>query len=201
MLDTYQAALDPKYLAHARTLADAIIERFLDKERGGFFFTSEDHEELITRFKGAFDGSTPSGNSAAVMALLRLHGYTGDERYFHEAERTIRLFREFMEKQPFAFSHLLEGVDLYLRGPVEVVIVGERSSPEFREWMDRVGLLYVPNLAIYAVDPKNPAADLVPEQARDKNQVDGKLTAYVCRERTCSMPLTSYKNLEAEVRG
>ena len=106
-----------------------------------------------------------------------------------------------MEKQPFAFSHLLEAVDLYLRGPVEVVIVGDRSSPDFREWVERIGLLYVPNLAIYAVDPKNPASDFVPEQARGKNQIDGKLTAYVCRERACSMPLTSYKNLEAEVRG
>src|SRR5271166_3445003 len=184
MLDTYEASLDPKYLAHARTLADVILERFLDKERGGFFFTSEDHEELITRFKGAFDGSTPSGNSAAVMALLRLHGFTGDERYFHEAERAIKLFREFMEKQPFAFSHLLEGVDLYMRGPVEVVIIGDRSSPDFREWVERLGLLYIPNLAIYAVDPNHPPNHYVPEQARDKNQLDGKLTAYVCRERT-----------------
>ena len=178
-----------------------ILERFLDKQRGGFFFTSEDHEELITRFKGAFDGSTPSGNSASVMALLRLHAYTGDERYFREAERTIKLFHEFMEKQPFAFSHLLEGVDLYMRGPVEVVIIGDRSSPDFREWMDRIGLLYVPNLAIYAIDSKNPSSDFVPEQARFKHQVDGQLTAYVCRDRTCSMPLTSYKNLEKEVLG
>jgi uncharacterized protein len=201
MVDTYQASLDPRYLAHARTLAEVILERFLDKERGGFFFTSADHEELITRFKGAFDGSTPSGNSAAVMALLRLHGFTGDERYFHEAERAIKLFREFMEKQPFAFSHLLEGVDLYLRGPVEVVIAGDKSSTDFREWVDRVGLLYVPNLAIYTIDPKNPAADFVPEQVRGKDQVDGQLTAWVCRDRACSMPLTSYKNLEAEVRG
>ncbi len=201
MIDTYQASLDAKYLAHARTLGDVILERFLDKQRGGFFFTSEDHEELITRFKGAFDGSTPSGNSASVMALLRLHAYSGDERYFREAERTIKLFHEFMEKQPFAFSHLLEGVDLYMRGPVEVVIIGDRSSPDFREWMDRIGLLYVPNLAIYAIDSKNPSSDFVPEQARFKHQVDGQLTAYVCRDRTCSMPLTSYKNLEKEVLG
>jgi len=76
-------------LAHARTLADVILERFIDKEKGGFFFTSDDHEALIMRSKAAFDGSTPSGNSAAVMALLRLHGYTGEERYRVEAERTL----------------------------------------------------------------------------------------------------------------
>ena len=201
MVDTYQASLDAKYLAYARTLAEVILDRFLDKQRGGFFFTSEDHEQLITRFKGAFDGSTPSGNSASVMALLRLHGYTGDERYFREAERTLKLFHEFMDKQPFAFSHLLEASISICAAPSRWFIVGDRSSPDFREWVERIGLLYVPNLAIYAVDPNNPSADYVPEQARDKNQLDGKLTAYVCRERSCSMPLTSYKNLEAEVRG
>jgi len=201
MLDTYQASLDARYLAHAHTLCDIILERFLDKQRGGFFFTSEDHEELITRFKGAFDGSTPSGNSAAVMALLRLYGYTGEQRYFDEAERAIKLFREFMEKQPFAFSHLLEAVDLYLRGSVEVILVGDRASAEFREWVERLGLLYVPNLAIYAVDPKRPEADFVPEIARGRTQEGGRLTAYVCRERACSLPMTSYKSLEAEVRG
>jgi uncharacterized protein YyaL (SSP411 family) len=201
MLDLYQATFSPQYLEHARTMADAILERFLDRERGGFFFTSDDHEQLITRFKAAFDGSTPSGNSAAVMLLLRLHAYTGDDRYFREAERAIQLFREFMEKQPFAFSHLLEAVDLYLRGPTEIVVVGDRGSSEFREWMDRIGLLYVPNLALYAVDPAAPGERFVPEIARGKEQVDGRLTAYVCRERVCSTPLTSFKEIEAEVRG
>lgn len=135
------------------------------------------------------------------MALLRLHGYTGEERYFREAERSIKLFRDFMEKQPFAFSHLLEAADLYLRGPVEIVLVGDRGAAEFREWAQRIGLLHVPNLAIYAIDPNAPDALFVPEQARGKHQLDGKLTAYVCRERTCSTPLTLYKDLEAEVRG
>src|SRR5258708_1544844 len=73
MIDTYEASLEPRYLAQARTLADVILERFLDPENGGFFFTSDDHEELITRSKASFDGSTPSGNSAAVIARLRPH--------------------------------------------------------------------------------------------------------------------------------
>ncbi len=152
MLDVYEASLDPKYLAHARMLADVILGRFIDQAKGGFFFTSDDHEALIMRSKAAFDGSTPSGNSAAAMALLRLHGYTGDERYRIEAERTLKLFREFIEKQPFGFSHMLEAVDLYQRGPVEVVIVGSRNSPEVLEWIERLGLIYVPNLEIFVAD-------------------------------------------------
>ena len=199
MIDCYEASQDAEYLARARMLADVILERFLDREKGGFYFTSDDHEALITRSKAAFDGSTPSGNSAAVMALLRLHGYTGGERYRVEAERTLRLFREFIEKQPFGFSHMLEAVDLYQRGPVEVVLVGDRNAAEIAEWIERLGILYVPNLALFIADPAGANGGFVPEQVRDKRQVDGKVTAYVCREHTCSPPITSFKELEKEL--
>src|SRR5271156_4701416 len=130
MLDLYEASLDAKYLAHARTLAGVILERFIDRQKGGFFFTSNDHEALITRSKAAFDGSTPSGNSSAVNALLRLHAYTGEARYLDAAEKTIRLFAPMAEKQPFAFSHMIEAIDLFQRGPTEVENAGDRHSPE-----------------------------------------------------------------------
>jgi uncharacterized protein len=201
MLDGHEASLDRKDIEQARTLADIMLARFLDREKGGFFFTSDDHEQLITRSKAVFDGSTPSGNSAAVMALLRLYGYTGDERYRAEAERTLRLLRDLIEKQPFGFSHMLEAVDLYQRGPVEVVLVGERGDAELELWLERLALLYVPNLALFVADPKDGTAGFVPESVRGKNQLDGKVTAYVCREHVCTAPITSYKALEAELIG
>ena len=193
MIDTYEASLDPRYLEQARTLADIILERFLDRDNGGFFFTSDDHEELITRSKAFFDGSTPSGNSAAVMALLRLHAYTGEERYANEAARAINLLAELIEKQPFGFAHMLEAADLYFRGPTEVVLVGDRSSPEFREWIERAGLLYVPNRALFVADKKGDGSGFIPEQARGKPQLNGQLTAYVCRDRACSPPMTTFE--------
>ncbi|HUO04024.1 MAG TPA: thioredoxin domain-containing protein [Candidatus Binataceae bacterium] len=198
MLDLYQATFDAKWLGHARQLADATVDRFLDRERGGFFFTSDDHERLITRSKPAFDGSTPSGNSSAAMTLFRLHAHTGEERYRVEAERTLRLFREFIEKQPFGFSHMLEAVDFYQRGPVEVVVIGDRKSPEMREWIERLGLSYVPNLALFVAEPDTAGA-FVPEAVRGKHQIDGRVTAYVCRERACTPPITLIRELEKEL--
>jgi len=201
MIDTYEATLEQRYLGLARTMADVILERFADGENGGFFFTSNDHEALITRSKPAFDGSTPSGNSAAVNALLRLSAYTGETRYLEGAARTIRLFAGLAEKQPFAFSHMIEAIDLYERGPSDVVIVGERDSAEFREWIERLGLIYVPNRTLFTIDPRLPAEAMVPEPAQGKVQVDGRLTAYVCRERTCSAPITSFRDLQSELVG
>jgi uncharacterized protein YyaL (SSP411 family) len=200
LIDLYEASLDPRHLEQARTLADVILERFLDSTGGGFFFTSSDHEQLIARTKPAFDGSTPSGNSVTVMALLRLAEYTGDERYRAEAERALRLFREPMEQQPFGFAHMLEAVDLYQRGPTEVVVTGGPDSSEFRHWVERLGLLYVPNLALFVAGPEGGSADLaLPEQVRGKRAIDGRVTAYVCRERVCSAPIVEFKDLESEL--
>ncbi len=202
MVDMYEASLEPRYLVSARMLADIILDRFLDREKGGFFFTSEDHEALIARSKAAFDGSTASGNSAAIMVLLRLAEYTGEDRYRSEAERALRLFREFIEKQPFGFSHMLEAVDLFQRGATEVVLVGDSAAAEFRSWVERLGLLYVPNLSIFIADPSGTAANgTLPEQVRGKRALDGRVTAYVCRQRTCTAPITEFRELAKELGG
>jgi uncharacterized protein YyaL (SSP411 family) len=200
LLDLYEASLDPRYIAQARLLADVVLERFLDRTNGGFFFTAEDHERLITRPKPVFDGSTPSGNSAAVMALLRLHTYTGEERYLREAERAIKLFAALIMRQPMGFVHLLEAVDFYHRGVREIVLVGDPDSAEFKEWRERTGLLYIANRAFFAVDPEAPEPQFVPEPARGKAQIDGRLTAYVCQDFTCSAPQSTLAGLEEELK-
>jgi uncharacterized protein len=197
LVDIYEASFDPGYLEFARELAEVMLQRFADQDNGGFFFTSDDHERLITRGKAAFDGSTPSGNSAAVTALLRLHSYLGDQRYMDEAEKTLRLFAPFMEKQPFAFSHMLEAADLFQRGPTEIVIIAEAGTAQRLEWMKRLGLTYVPNRAIFLVDPNSAEDALLPEAAAGKKQIAGRITAYVCRGRTCSPPITSLEELWA----
>ena len=131
MLDVYEASLDAKYLAHARTLADVILDRFLDKENGGFFFTSDDHEALIMRSKAAFDGSTPSGNSAAVMALLSCTGTPAmsvTARGGADAQAVPRIYREAAVR---IFAPARGGGSLQ-RGPIEVVIVGDNIARSSR---------------------------------------------------------------------
>jgi uncharacterized protein YyaL (SSP411 family) len=200
MLDTYEASLDRRYLEFAKVLASVMLERFEDHESGGFFFTSDDHESLITRSKAAFDGSTPSGNSAAVMALLRLYAYTSDESYLKAADLTLCLFAPQIEKQPFAFAHMIEAADLYEHGPTEIALVGDRRSDEFAEWLRQLGREYVANLALYAADPSDEAA-ILPEALEGKRQLDSRLTAYLCRDRTCSAPITEFAELERALRG
>ena len=73
------------------------------------------------------------------------------------------------------------------------------NHPELLEWIERLGLIYVPNLAIFVADPADAQTGFIPEQVRDKRQIDGHVTAYVCREHTCTPPITSFKDLQKEL--
>jgi uncharacterized protein YyaL (SSP411 family) len=103
-------------------------------------------------------------------------------------------------QQPMGFAHMIEAVDLEYRGAPEVVLVGDPASAEFKEWRERIGLLYLPNRAFFAVNPAAPNDGFIPDAARDKPQVDGRLTAYVCRDFTCSPPQTTLAGLEAQLK-
>ena len=43
LLTLYEATFDGRWFAAARGLADTLLERFADRERGGFYSTADDH--------------------------------------------------------------------------------------------------------------------------------------------------------------
>ncbi|MBP1690086.1 MAG: Thioredoxin domain containing protein, partial [Deltaproteobacteria bacterium] len=133
LLDLYEGTADLALVTRAAELATTILDRFEDPEHGGFFFTGTGHEALVHRPKPVFDGSIPSGNSAAVQGLLRLFHYLGDERFLTAAERAMRSFGAGMAKNPFGFAHMIGVADFYLRKPREIVIVGRLNDPATTE--------------------------------------------------------------------
>jgi uncharacterized protein YyaL (SSP411 family) len=114
LLDLYEADTDRRWLEMAKSLSATLVEKFWDEHSGGFYFTSIDHERLPVRTKSFFDGATPSGNSAATFALLRLARLTGEATWRARAEQTLRLCRDLMEQAPHAFSYMLSALDFYL---------------------------------------------------------------------------------------
>ena len=193
LLDLYEGTADLALVTRAAELATTILDRFEDPEHGGFFFTGTGHEALVHRPKPVFDGSIPSGNSAAVQGLLRLFYYLGDERFLTAAERAIRSFGAGMTKNPFGFAHMIGVADFYLRKPREIVIVGRLNDPATTELCSRIHGTYVPSKTVVVADPAS--AQRLPV-ADGKTQVDGRVTAYVCHGYTCSTPVTSWSALE-----
>jgi len=132
LLETMQASYREADMAWARELADALLAHFEDTESGGFFFTSHDHEALITRPKPGYDNATPSGNGVAAFALQRLGHLLGEARYLDASMRCLRLFQAQLAQQPIAYPTLLAVLDEALAPPRIILLRGPAAA--LREW-------------------------------------------------------------------
>jgi uncharacterized protein len=185
LISVYQATFDPRWLREARGLAETTVSKFWDPQGGGFYFTSEDHESLIHRPKEFYDNATPSGNSTAAYALLRLWKLTGEDRWAHYSESILQNTAELMAQHPSAFPNMLCALDFYLTQPKEIAIVGDPGDAGTRTLLHEVFRVYCPNKVVAC------GIDSGSFLLKDKLQVNGLATAYICRNFTCGMPITS----------
>jgi uncharacterized protein len=190
LLTLYEATFDPRWFAEARALADTLLERFADAERGGFFAVAADHEQLIARRKELEDAPIPSGASAAAFGLLRLAALTGEARYEDAALGGIRLLHTVAPQHPTAFGHLLQAIDFQLAPTKEVALVGD----DFHRLERVVCEAFRPHLVL-----AGGAEDGVPLLA-GRTPVDGRAAAYVCEHFSCRRPVTEPDELRALLR-
>jgi hypothetical protein len=195
LLSLYEASFDLRWFEEARALAETMIAQFWDDEAGGFFFTSADHEKLITRAKDFYDNAIPSGNSAAAAALTRLSLFTGEDRYRRTAETIFRLMKPAMTRAPSAFGRLLSALDLFLASPYEIAIIGAPDDAETRAMIDVVFKRYLPNRVIAFAPYAGSNASGAIKLLEGRDMIDGKATAYVCRNFYCEAPQTHAEGL------
>jgi uncharacterized protein len=195
LLVLYEASLDVRWFDAARETADVMIERFADPERGGFFTTSHDHEQLIARRKDAEDHPIPSGNSSAALGLLRLAALTDDGRYKEHALSVIRLLGPVAARHPHAFAHLLRAADLHLARAKEVALVAPRGGGpgDLGELAATVRAKLRPHLVLAGGTEGAERPELMLERVA----VDGLAAAYVCEDFTCRRPVTDPADLAA----
>jgi len=181
LLTLYEATFEPGWFTEAERLAETMLARFHDPERGGFFSTSDDHEALIARRKEIGDHPIPSGNSSAAFGLLRLGALSGNREHEHHAEGVFRLFTEPAVRHPETFAHLLRAIDFHLSPVKEVALVGDDLS----ELAGVVRGEHRPHLVLAG----GPEGSTVPELLRDRPAIEGKPAAYVCESFTCQQPV------------
>jgi hypothetical protein len=179
-----EATGEARWLDAASGTADALLDLFWDEERGGVFTIGSDAERLVARNKDLMDNATPSANSLAAVALLRLAALMGEERYGDRAERILRLAGSLATQHPTAFGHLLAAVDLAVNGIDEVVVAGDRP-----DLVEVVQSRFLPG-AVLAWGERY-ASPLW--EGRD----DGR--AYVCRNYACRLPADDPEALAAQL--
>ncbi|HWO01198.1 MAG TPA: thioredoxin domain-containing protein [Blastocatellia bacterium] len=195
MLALYEATFELRFFNLARELADTVIAQFWDEVDGGFYFTSADHEELITRTKDYFDNAVPAGNSVAALGLLKLFHLTQEHEYQRSALAILRTVRQAVGKYPSAFGYALNGLDFYLSEPQEIAIVGNADSHEARLFVEEIYSRYLPNKVVAAREPDDEQSAETIKLLAARPMVDGKVTAYVCRNYTCLAPATTVEEL------
>ena len=194
LLELYEADSDPIWLIEAQTLVDESLQRFYDEEfPGGFFLTEHEAEELLVRQKPYYDGALPSGNSVALMNLLRLYELTLDERYKDKAVESFSAFGRVLNQAPGAAPKMLTALDFLLDTPKEIVLVSAADHGEdlveFNKVLQRS---FVPNRVIVCAGggvPTNKLSRHVP-LVKGKIAQGGKATAYVCERSVCKVPTT-----------
>jgi len=175
----------------ARALAERLLSQFEDRERGGFYFTSHDHEELLYRPKTGHDNSTPSGNGVAAFALQRLGHLLGETRYIEAAERTLKSFDEATKRSPSGHTSLLGALEEVLVPPRIVVLCG--AADERLRWHAHLAETYRPDALVASVP--DGLADL-PQTLRKETHEDCAPTAWVCTGTHCLAPITNLAELE-----
>jgi uncharacterized protein len=187
LLTLYEATFDPRWFTEARALADQILDRFADPDRGGFFSTAHDHEPLIARRKEIDDHPIPAGGSAAAFGLLRLARLTGEASYEDAALGHLRLLHTIARQHPAGFGHLLSALDFALADVREVALVGDDRAP--LEEVVRDG--FRPHVVLAGGE-----ADGVP-LLEGREPVHGRAAAYVCERFVCLRPVTEPDELRA----
>jgi len=181
LYELHVATGDLRWLREARRVALAAVELFGDPERGGFFLTPADAEQLVARQKTFDDNPTPAGSSMLAFVLVRLARIWGDDELERQAVGALRLVRDLLPRAPSAFGWALCALDLYLSPPRELAIVGGADSDVARAALSG----FDPN-AVVAFGP----ADDVP-LLEGKSLVDGKPAVYVCERFACRAPVTA----------
>jgi len=196
LIELYETTFDTRWLKAAREIHAKQVEDFLDEESGGFFFTADDAEELLVRRKDIYDGAVPSGNSVAMLNMLRLGRLTAEPEFERHAAALGRAFSGYVAQQPAAFTMLMCALD-FANGPAfEVVIAGDPSSQDTKALISALRQPFVPNkVVLLRPTGMGSGSEELPEYVRDYGPINGRAAAYVCREFQCLAPVTNRTQL------
>jgi uncharacterized protein len=197
-LDLYEATGQVRWVKLARSLAEAILTHFYDAGTASFDFTPDDGENILIRPKDPFDHAVPGGASIACKVLLRL-GTLADAKYSEPATRAVEKLASAALDNPFGMSVTVASVDRLVRGSTDVVLVGSAGSEALAALARETHRAYLPDRVLAYIDPADPATLEAARALGEGKTAHADPVAYVCRGRTCSLPIRSAAELAKEL--
>ena len=203
LIELYETTFEPHYLQKALDLNTIMLTHFWDGEKGGFYFTADDADTILTRKKEIYDGAIPSGNSVAMLNLLRLARLTARPELEEKAAHISRTFSNMVSQSPRAFTQLMIALDFALGPSYEVVIVGDPHAEDTKAMVKTLRKTFVPSKVVLFRSEDEATADIIrlSEFTKDLAPINDKATAYVCRDFRCELPTTEAHQMLALLEG
>lgn len=195
LTELYFSTYDREYLDFALSLNTTMIHNFRDDKRGGFFLTSSKSEKVLIRPKDIYDGAIPSGNSVALLNLIRLGHLTGNFTLMEFADKLIRTFHGQISQSPSSYAFFLTGLSLYLNKTYEIVVLGDKEDPGTEEILSYLENNYFPNVILNFIPAAKDVSDIFPF-TKDFTKINDKTTVYVCSDFKCNLPINSLEKLK-----
>ncbi|WP_245001136.1 thioredoxin domain-containing protein [Caldalkalibacillus thermarum] len=195
--ELYFASLDASCLQQAKSLLDQALERFWDKQNGGFFFYAKDAERLITNPKEIYDGATPSGNGVMAFNLVRHYLLSGEDVYRETAEALLQAFGQQINEYPSGHAFSLLALQLLSGNHAELVIVEGKDRHTYDKMVETVQRAYLPlAVVLYKTREQNQRLNALAPAHQDKQAVDGQTTFYHCVNFACRQPVHSIEEVK-----
>ena len=207
MIQLWECDGESRWLAEAIQLVDTLVARFSVPEGGGFFFTADTAEQLITRTKDGQDGSVPSGNSMAACAMIRLAHWTERDDYHLQSQSSLETSVELMQRSPMAAGQWLFALDdAMCRNETWVILLRERTN-ESSSLRTKLKLLLDSGTKVLIARYDH--------QGTHKNAIHPAISAWLenrtlaedqdavlfrCEGSTCEMPIFGIENIVEKAR-
>lgn len=197
LLELYEANFQVRYLRAIIELNKDLIDHYWDEDKGGFYFIADDAEEIFVRQKSIYDGAVPSGNSVAMLDLLRLGRITTNPDYEEKAAQIARTFSMNIKRSPSLHTQFMVAMDFWIGPSYEIVIIGNSHAKDTKEMLEALRKHFIPNKVVIlkAAKSKSPEIIRIAEFTKYQTSIDGKATAYVCADYKCKMPTTDVSKM------
>jgi uncharacterized protein YyaL (SSP411 family) len=188
----FEATQKREYIATIQSLIDVANRHYWDESAGGYYFTADDADDVITRTKNSLDNATPAGNAVMAEVLARLYHLTGDDDYRSRCESLIAAFSGEAAKNPYHYVTLINAAQ-FLAEATQMIFIGDLEDSQTRDFLAARNRLSIPASVVSVIASGD---DLGPgHPAAGKTRIDGRATAYICHGPLCSAPLTDPRAL------
>lgn len=193
LIELYEATFKTKYLKKAIELTNKMIELFWDENNGGFFLS--ENEDMLFKQKEIYDGAIPSGNSVALLVLIKLSKITGRSDLNELTFKLVETFSGTVSKHPSAYTFFLSAFDFLIGPSFEIIIVG-KSSDDISKIQKLLNSKFIPNkILLYKPTDREDEINLIAPFLTHYKEIDGKTTIYICTNYECKQPVTSVEEM------